>query len=83
MLTEIHIKNFKSYQDQTLHLSPLTLMIGANASGKSNALEAFRFLCWLSQGQKLSTLKYRIEDSEQILRGHIKTLAIKGLITII
>ncbi|EIJ43367.1 LOW QUALITY PROTEIN: putative ATPase [Beggiatoa alba B18LD] len=79
MLTEIHIKNFKSYQDQTLHLSPLTLMIGANASGKSNALEAFRFLCWLSQGQKLSTLKYRIEDSEQILRGHIKTLAIKGI----
>lgn len=74
MLTQINIKNFKSYQDQTLHLSPLTLMIGANASGKSNALEAFRFLAWLAQGQKLSVLKNRVDDSEEILRGQVKDL---------
>nr|WP_310617981.1 AAA family ATPase [Pantoea cypripedii] len=74
MLTQIHIENFKSYKKQTLHLAPLTLMIGANASGKSNALEAFRFLCWLSQGQKLSVLKHRVEDSEQILRGKLSDL---------
>lgn len=74
MLTQIHIKNFKSYQDQILHLAPLTLMIGANASGKSNALEAFRFLAWLAQGQKLSVLKQRVDDSEQILRGQVKDL---------
>lgn len=75
MLTQINIKNFKSYRDQTLHLSPLTLMIGANASGKSNALEAFRFLAWLAQGQKLSVLKNRVDDSEEILRGQVKDLA--------
>ena len=74
MLTQINIKNFKSYRDQTLHLSPLTLMIGANASGKSNALEAFRFLAWLAQGQKLSVLKNRVDDSEEILRGQVKDL---------
>lgn len=74
MLTQIHIKNFKSYQSQVLHLSPLTLMIGANASGKSNALEAFRFLAWLAQGQKLSVLKHRVDDSEQILRGQVRDL---------
>jgi predicted ATPase len=74
MLTQINIKNFKSYRDQVLHLSPLTLMIGANASGKSNALEAFRFLAWLAQGQKLSVLKHRVDDSEQILRGQVKDL---------
>jgi predicted ATPase len=74
MLTEIQIKNFKSYQNQVLHLSPLTLMIGANASGKSNALEAFRFLAWLAQGQKLSVLKHRVDDSEQILRGQVRDL---------
>ena len=74
MLTQIHIENFKSYQKQSLHLAPLTLMIGANASGKSNALEAFRFLCWLSQGQKLSVLKHRVDDSEQILRGQLQDL---------
>ncbi len=74
MLTAIHIKGFKSYRDQWLQLSPLTLMIGANASGKSNALEAFRFLCWLGQGQKLSVLRHRVDDSEQILRGQIRDL---------
>lgn len=74
MLTKIHIKDFKSYQDQVLNLSPLTLMIGANASGKSNALEAFRFLAWIAQGQKLSVLKHRIDDTEQILRGQVRDL---------
>lgn len=78
MLTEILIKDFKSYKQQTLHLSPLTLMIGANASGKSNALEAFRFLSWLAQGQKLSVLKHRVDDSEEILRGQVKDLGHLG-----
>ncbi|HAS8478171.1 TPA: ATP-binding protein [Vibrio vulnificus] len=78
MLTQIQIKKFKSYQEQVLHLSPLTLMIGANASGKSNALEAFRFLAWLAQGQKLSVLKHRVDDSEQILRGQVKDLGYLG-----
>jgi predicted ATPase len=75
MLTSIHIENFKSYLKQDLHLSSLTLLIGANASGKSNALEAFRFLCWLAQGQKLSLLKQRLADSEPIIRGQIRQLA--------
>ncbi len=79
MLTQIHIENFKSYRNQVLDLAPLTLMIGANASGKSNALEAFRFLCWLSQGQKLSVLKHRVEDSEQVLRGQIRDLGYQGV----
>lgn len=74
MLKNIIIKNFKSYSDQKLALAPLTLMIGANASGKSNALEAFRFLSWLSQGQKLTVLKHRVDDSEQVLRGQLKDL---------
>lgn len=74
MLTAIHISGFKSYRDQVLHLAPLTLMIGANASGKSNALEAFRFLCWLGQGQKLSVLRHTVDDSERILRGQVKDL---------
>ena len=78
MLTSIYIEKFKSYQRQELHLSSLTLMIGANASGKSNALEAFRFLCWLAQGQKLSVLKHQVDDSEQILRGQIRDLAYLG-----
>lgn len=74
MLKSIQIENFKSYSNQTLPLAPLTLMIGANASGKSNALEAFRFLSWLSQGQKLSVLKHVVDDSERVLRGQLNDL---------
>jgi len=74
MLKSITISKFKSYKNQHLPLAPLTLMIGANASGKSNALEAFRFLSWLSQGQKLSVLKHRVDDSEQVLRGQLNDL---------
>ncbi|MCK5896609.1 MAG: AAA family ATPase [Cocleimonas sp.] len=74
MLKQILLKNFKSYRDQILPLAPLTLMIGANASGKSNALEAFRLLSWLTEGQKLSVLQHTINDSDKILRGRIKDL---------
>lgn len=74
MLKSIHIEQFKSYKNQDLPLAPLTLLIGANASGKSNALEAFRFLCWIAQGQKLSVLKHRVDDGEQVLRGRVDDL---------
>lgn len=74
MLESIFIENFKSYKKQTLYLAPLTLLIGANASGKSNAIEAFRFLSWLTEGQKLSTLKHAINESEKLIRGNIQEL---------
>ena len=69
------IKNFKSYRDATLPLSPLTLLIGANASGKSNAIEAFRFLSWVAGGERLSTLKNRVNDSDKVVRGSTRDLA--------
>ncbi len=71
----ITIKNFKSYKDATLPLSHLTLLIGANASGKSNAIEAFRFLSWVAGGERLSTLKNRVNDSDKVVRGSTRDLA--------
>jgi AAA15 family ATPase/GTPase len=38
MLTELTLSNFKSYHHARLPLAPLTFLIGANASGKSNML---------------------------------------------
>ena len=75
MLKGIWIENFKSYHTgQLLPLAPLTLMIGANASGKSNAIEAFRFLSWCVGGEKLTTIQNRINDSEKIFRGDVRDL---------
>ena len=43
---QISLTNFLSYgpQGQTIELEPLNVLIGANSTGKSNFLEAFRFL---------------------------------------
>ena len=53
MITSFTVSGFKSYQDAKLPLAPLTLLIGANASGKSNLIEAIRLLSWLARGQRL------------------------------
>ena len=43
-LKSIHIENFRSLRDVTLPLKPLTVLVGPNASGKSNALRALHVL---------------------------------------
>ena len=43
LLEKIHIKNFLSLRNVTLPLKPLTVLVGPNASGKSNVLNALKF----------------------------------------
>ena len=38
-LEKVHIKNFLSLRNVELPLKPLTVLVGPNASGKSNILE--------------------------------------------
>lgn len=40
MLSQLHIRGFKSLQDSTIELGAVNVFIGANGSGKSNILEA-------------------------------------------
>jgi predicted ATPase len=40
MIKSIHYKNFKALRDATLPLGPFTLIVGANGSGKSTAMQA-------------------------------------------
>ncbi|GAB0058136.1 hypothetical protein SIID45300_02480 [Candidatus Magnetaquicoccaceae bacterium FCR-1] len=74
MLDSISLENFKSYQNTTLQLAPLTMLIGANASGKSNAIEGLRLLSWLAQGNRLSSIQTAVQASNQLLRGRIQDL---------
>lgn len=75
MLTAILLESFKSYRSAKLPLASLTVLIGANASGKSNAIEGMRLLSWLAQGQRLSSIQYAIQSGDQVVRGTIEDLA--------
>lgn len=44
MLKELKLRNWKSFEQATLYIDPLTLLVGTNASGKSNTLDALLFL---------------------------------------
>ena len=43
-LEKIHIKNYRSLQNVTLPIKPLTVLVGPNASGKSNTLRSLGLL---------------------------------------
>jgi predicted ATPase len=43
-IKKIRVKNFRSFKDMEVELGNLNILIGANASGKSNFVEIFRFL---------------------------------------
>lgn len=50
MIDRIVIENFKSFRKVDLALGPMNLFIGANASGKSNFLDALRVLQGIGNG---------------------------------
>ncbi|MCA9977109.1 MAG: AAA family ATPase [Anaerolineales bacterium] len=74
MINQVEIQNFKSYQNATLKLAPLTLLIGANASGKSNAIEAIRFLSWLAYGRRLDDILQSVQQTDINIRGTLRDL---------
>ena len=78
MLSSFRIENFKSYREATLKLAPLTVLIGANASGKSNAIEALRLLSWIAEGKRLSTIRNDLLEKESTIRGNVGDLAYRG-----
>jgi predicted ATPase len=56
MFTSLRLERFKSFKDAELKLGPFTVLIGANASGKSNIRDAFRFLHGIGRGYRLAEI---------------------------
>ncbi|MBM4062235.1 MAG: hypothetical protein FJ265_14230 [Planctomycetes bacterium] len=50
MLRHLALRNFKGFADAEAPIAPFTLLVGANATGKSNLLDALRFLHGIAQG---------------------------------
>jgi len=88
VITQIQLKNFKSYRFGTLYIARLTVLIGANASGKSNVIEALRILartefCYRNPKDGSSQL-IRLQDipdyPELIAQGSVGHLMTRGLL---
>lgn len=59
MLNDLHLEHFRSYIDESFEFIPgVNIIVGPNASGKTNLLEAILVLC---RGKS-----YRVKDSELI-----------------
>lgn len=56
MLIGIKLINFKNFQDTTIILGPLTLLVGTNAAGKSNIRDACRFLHGIARGYSIAEI---------------------------
>ena len=57
-LEKVRIKNFLSLRDVELPLKPLTVLVGPNASGKSNILNALSLLNRMMSIEKLPPVKF-------------------------
>ena len=66
MIQSIHIQNFKIIKNQTFYFKPLTILIGANSSGKSSVIQAIllysHYTARREQDYKADSLKRYIDN---------------------
>jgi AAA15 family ATPase/GTPase len=78
MLKEIHFQNWKSFKQATLYIDQLTLLIGTNASGKSNLVESLEFfLRRIAIGKNIQTALSG-DSTLSSLRGGLEWIALKS-----
>ena len=66
MIRSIHIQGFKSLRDVDMQLGRVNLFVGTNSSGKSNFLEALRFLQGIALGLSVGdALNGRPRDAQR------------------
>ena len=58
MITTISAKNYRSLKETTLPLGPLTVLIGANGTGKSNVLDLLELVNALTIGGQSTTAEF-------------------------
>jgi predicted ATPase len=70
ILEELWLTGFKSFDNEALQLSELTLLIGKNGSGKSNAIDGLNALARLAEGDDVrDALDGSRADTEPIRGG--------------
>ena len=77
MITSLRLVDFKNFANETLRVGPFTVIVGANASGKSNIRDAFRFLHGIGRGYSLA----EILGGKHGVGGQIEWNGIRGAAT--
>lgn len=67
MISTLQLQNFKCFTDATLPFAPLTLLAGANATGKSTTIQALLLL-------RQSHLRNAFERGELLLNGALTSI---------
>lgn len=89
-ITRIRAKNYRSIRELDIELGPLTVLVGPNASGKSNVLDVLRFIrdvfyrdldAAISQRDGIGSIRHlsrcgRAEDVELGFSARFENLAI-------
>lgn len=83
MITNLALDGFKNFKHASLKMGGLTLLVGTNASGKSNLRDAFRFLHGVSRGYSVAEIigeKYIEGGALQWrgIRGGTREVAYRG-----
>ena len=70
MINEIQLENFKSFSAlQKIPLKPITLIYGANSSGKSSILHSLAYFIELNRTSKTSIHEIPISNGKIVLGG--------------
>ena len=82
MWQRLTLGNFKSFREADIPLGPFTVIVGTNASGKSNIRDAFRFLHGVGRTYRLGdVVGGKFTDGERVwhgIRGGAKEIAFAG-----
>ena len=76
MLKKLILENWKSFRYAELPIDPLTVLIGTNASGKSNVVEALEFLQRIVRGENIEAALAG-DKSLPSIRGGVEWAALK------
>lgn len=69
MITQLRLQNWKSFSDAKLYIDPITVIIGTNASGKSNIFDALKFLSALTTPTDITDIAKHVRGgSDGVIR---------------
>jgi predicted ATPase len=72
MIKSFTFENFKSFEKAELELENLTIMIGSNAAGKTNAIEGIKILSEIATGRDFSVILDGSKNIDSDIRGGSK-----------